>query len=72
MAESLSGKTKLGIVAAVILISLGMVYLPQVIKANSAPTKKITQFQVTPKPKEAYARALKGDRPIFLEFYAKW
>lgn len=77
MAESLSSKTKLAVIAVVILVSLGVVYLPQivkgdVIKGDTGPAKKITRFQVTPKPQEAYGRALKGDRPIFLEFYAKW
>lgn len=72
MAESLSNKTKLAVIAVVILVSLGVVYLPQIVKGDPTPAKKITRFQVTPKPQEAYERALKGDRPIFLEFYAKW
>lgn len=72
MVEGISSKTKLGIIAMVILVSLGLVYLPQVLKGAPPSSQEITQFQITPKPREAYERALKGGRPIFLEFYAKW
>lgn len=72
MVEGISNKTKLGIIATVILVSLGLVFLPQFIKRDLSANPKVTQFQITPKPREAYERALKGGRPIFLEFYAKW
>jgi thiol:disulfide interchange protein len=53
-----------GLIAAVFLIMaaprLGLV--PQ----------SVQEFAVTPQPADAYARAEKSGKPVFLEFYAKW
>ncbi len=64
-------KTKLAVIAVVILLTLAAVYLPRLLPQFTGSTE-ITKFQVTPDPLQAYEVALKGDQPLFVEFYAKW
>lgn len=71
-AASLSTKTKLVIVAGILLLAAGFVYGPKLLGSVAPAPAAIAKFQVTPQPKDAYNQAVSKGRPIFLEFYAKW
>lgn len=57
-------KTKVLIILTVTLLSMMALTIPR----YTSPS----EFQVTKQPLVAFEEAEKSDKPIFLEFYAKW
>jgi len=58
-------KTKVFIILMVTLLSLMALVIPRYNNSSA-------EFHVTNSPLVAFQDAQKSDKPIFLEFYAKW
>lgn len=72
----MSGNKRLLVIALVVLIGLGLVYLPQYLgkqELTQEPSEtEQGEFVATAEPREKYTEARNAGKPIFLEFYAIW